>query len=120
MTSSTLLVFSTSRAQSYLWPHSAYSRGYLVIILLDWSLTATRILTYFSTECRYLSSALRSCGLRKKLMQSAQERQSFEPGLIGPYISLVLPTLFGQIQNRLFDLDVEYQRIADTLEQKAA
>lgn len=53
-------------------------------------------------------------------MQSAQERQSFEPGLIGPYISLVLPTLFGQIQNRLFDLDVEYQRIADTLEQKAA
>lgn len=69
---------------------------------------------FLNRECRYLSSTLRSCELRKKLMQSAQERQSFELGLMGPYISLVLPRLFKQVHNRPFDPDVEYQRIADT------
>lgn len=47
-------------------------------------------------------------------MQSALVRQSFEIGLMGPYTTLVLPRLFKQINNRPFDSDVEYQRIANT------
>lgn len=47
-------------------------------------------------------------------MQCAQSRQSLELGLMGPYASLVLPRLFKEINNRPFDPDVEYQRIADT------
>lgn len=71
---------------------------------------------FLNRECCYPSSALRSCELRNELMQSAQERQSFELGLIGPYTSLSLPSLLKQIHNRPFDSDVEYQRIADTRE----
>lgn len=50
MKSSTSLVFSTSQARSYHWPHSVYSRGYLVIILQDWSQTVTHISMCFSPE----------------------------------------------------------------------
>lgn len=69
---------------------------------------------FVNQECRYPSSALQSRELRNKLMQSAQSRQSFELGLLGPYTSLVLPRLFEGIHNRPFYPDVEYQRIANT------
>jgi hypothetical protein len=49
-------------------------------------------------------------------MKSAQSRLSFELGLMGPYISLVLPRLFEEINNRSFDSVAEYQRIADSRE----
>jgi hypothetical protein len=70
---------------------------------------------FVNQECRYPSSALASHDVRRKLMQSAHSRQSFELGLLGPYTSLVLPTPFEEINHRPFNSDMEYQRIAETV-----
>ena len=69
---------------------------------------------FLNRECGLPSSALQPCETRKKLMQSAHARQSFELGLMGPFTSLVLPRLFKEIHQRPFDPDVEYQRIFNT------
>jgi hypothetical protein len=69
---------------------------------------------FLNRECQYPSSALQSPKLRQELMKSAQSRQSFELGLMGPYTSLVLPRLFEEINNRPFDSVAEYQHITDS------
>lgn len=48
-------------------------------------------------------------------MWYAQSRLQFELGPLGPYTSLVLPLLYSEFRGEPFDLDVERQRIADTL-----
>lgn len=49
-------------------------------------------------------------------MSSAQSRQEFELGLMGPFTSLVLPMLYKEIHARPFESDVEYRRIVETRE----
>ncbi|RJE25068.1 Phosphotransferase enzyme family [Aspergillus sclerotialis] len=55
---------------------------------------------FVNRECNLPSSALQSCDIRKRLMQSAHARQSFELDLMGPFTSLVLPRLFKEIHQR--------------------
>lgn len=47
-------------------------------------------------------------------MKTATPRQNFELGLMGPYISVVLPRLYTEIYGHPFSPKVEYQRIVDT------
>lgn len=71
---------------------------------------------FLNRECQFPSSALLSLELRQELMKSAQFRQSFELGLMGPYTSLVIPELFEETNNRPYNSNIEYQRIAGTRE----
>ncbi|KAH8704834.1 hypothetical protein BGW36DRAFT_421425 [Talaromyces proteolyticus] len=71
---------------------------------------------FISRDCQssFPSSALLSTQVRKDLMTTAEARQSFELGLMGPYTSLVLPRLYKEINKQPFDSEREYQRVVDT------
>jgi hypothetical protein len=49
-------------------------------------------------------------------MNTAQSRQQFEMGLMGPYTSLLLPILYEEIYGRPFVPEVEYKRVVETRE----
>jgi hypothetical protein len=49
-------------------------------------------------------------------MNTAQSRQQFEMGLMGPYTSLLLPILYEEIHGRPFVPEVEYTRVVETRE----
>lgn len=59
------------------------------------------------------NSAL-SCRVRKMLMKTAIARQNFESGLLGPYLTLMLPVLCKRLHGRRYNHEVECRRIAET------
>lgn len=68
---------------------------------------------FVKRKCSY-NSALSHIRTRKRLMKSAENRQSFEIGLLGPYAPLVIPVLYEDMLGREFDSKAEYGRISKT------
>lgn len=60
------------------------------------------------------SSALASSEVRRKLLDSSEDRSRFENGLLGQYTSAILPSLFEDVYRRPYDKEQERRRIFDT------